>query len=267
MHGRVAHRARMPAGDESAASRARVPAAQPLVPCGWLEIEGLVCGFGDRELQAPAGTRLLRRQVHGTHVVDASREGVRPAEDDSDDFPRVHAEADALVAAQPGLVVGVRTADCVPLLLVAPHRRWAAAVHAGWRGTLAGIATEALRAARDAGIRPEDMLAALGPSIGPCCYEVSEELGSHFERAGLPVALPPAATSSSRPHLDLRAANRVLLEGSGIPVRNIQTIGPCTRCARDRYHSFRADADEAGRQVSWVGWADRTHARDRAPTR
>lgn len=225
--------------------------AEALVPEGWSSIAGLACGFGDRAAAAPPGTLLLERQVHGSRVVDATAEARLPGVA-ADGYPRLAAEADAVVVAAPGLVAGVRTADCVPLLLVAPRRRWAAVVHAGWRGTIAGIAGEAVGAARAAGIDPAELLAALGPSIGPCCYEVSPELGEEFALAGLPVV---RAASSSRPHLDLREANRILLGRSGVAPASIQATGPCTRCAKDRYHSFRADPRCAGRQVSWIGWA------------
>lgn len=225
---------------------------EPLVPNGWTEIEGLVCGFGSRRAEPPAGTILLRRQVHGREIVPASAFALESGE--ADGLPRLAAEADALVVAGPGVVAGVRTADCVPLLLVAPREGWAAAVHAGWRGTLAGIATAAVDAARRDGIDARHLLAALGPSIGPCCYEVSEELGRDFESAGLPVGVGAA---SSRPHLDLRAANRLLLESCGLARAAIQTVGPCTRCAKDLYHSYRAEPGSEGRQVSWIGWAGR----------
>jgi len=241
---------------------------EALTPAGWNTTVGLVCGFGDRRATAPAGTVLLRRQVHGSSVVELAGQRDRLVRDAGDDFPRVAADADALVA-DDGRVVGVRTADCVPLLLVAPRLRWASAVHAGWRGTVAGIAREAVRAAREAGVRPDELLAALGPSIGPCCYEVSPELGEEFRRADLPVV---AATDApgARPHLDLRAANAVLLERSGVAAQNVQLVGPCTRCRSDLYHSYRAEPDSMGRQVSWIGWdapADRRPPRDPAPRR
>lgn len=231
--------------------------AAALAPEGWTAINGLVCGFGDRRAAAPPGTLLLEKQVHGTRVVHADGgAGLSPTPAD-DGFARIAAEADALVSARKGSVVGVRTADCVPLLLVSPRARWAAAVHAGWRGTLGGIAGEAVRAAAGAGIRPDELVAALGPSIGPCCYEVSPELGDEFAKAGLvPVEAPSIGPGREhgRPHLDLRAANRVVLERAGLPPGSIQTVGPCTRCARERYHSFRAEPESAGRQVSWIGW-------------
>jgi YfiH family protein len=232
--------------------------AQPLVPEGWSGIAGLVAGFGDRRAAPPPETVLLAMQVHGTRIVDAGAHldhspAHEPHRAGDDGLARIDAEADALVAARPDVVVGVRTADCVPLLLVEPRRRWAAAVHAGWRGTLAGIATAAVRAAREAGVAPAQLLAALGPSIGACCYEVSPELGESFVSAGLAEAC--VLRDGCRPHLDLRLANQVLLERAGVPAAGIQTVGPCTRCASDRYHSFRANPDAAGRQVSWIGWS------------
>jgi YfiH family protein len=221
-----------------------------VMPAGWDAIDGLVCGFGTRALAAPPETRLLRKQVHGYLVADAAVDEAALGRDDHDPYARVEVEADALVAACRGVVAGVRTADCVPILLVAPQRGWAAAVHAGWRGTIADIAGAAVRAAEQAGVRASGILAALGPSIGSCCYEVSPELGDQFDRAGLPVLRRLGA----KPHLDLRGANHVLLERSGIPRANIQNLGPCTRCASDRYHSFRAEPGSTGRQVSWIGW-------------
>lgn len=241
------------------------PTSSPLVPAGWRDIAGLLCGFGDRAAVPPRGTVLLERQVHGSRVVDAGAHEGAWTVDETDGLPRLPEEADALIAARAGLVVGVRTADCVPLLLVSAKDGWSAAVHAGWRGTIAGIAGEAVRAARGAGIEAQHLAAALGPSIGPCCYEVSPEIGDQFARAGLPVV-----RGGVRPHLDLREANRVLLERSGVPAHAIQLVGSCTRCASGRYHSYRADPDCAGRQVSWVGWgasAGRTPSRDPGPRR
>ena len=226
---------------------------EPLVPRGWPAVDDLVCGFGDRFAGPPAETLLVRLQVHGTGIVDAGASHPLAPPDPADGLSRIAVDADALVAASGGVVVGVRTADCVPILLVAPERRWAAAVHAGWRGTIAGIAREAVRAAAAAAIAPADIHAALGPSIGRCCYEVSPELAQDFVRADL--AQPDAvARDGPRPHLDLRDANRILLERSGVRLENIELVGPCTRCAHERFHSFRADPVSAGRQVSWIGW-------------
>ncbi|HYC57856.1 MAG TPA: polyphenol oxidase family protein [Candidatus Binatia bacterium] len=229
-----------------------------LAPERWSTFDGLVCGFGDRETSAPPSTLLLRRQVHGDAVVDAAV----TATDDRihhDGFARLAADADAAIVAAAGLIAGVRTADCVPVLLVAPKRHWAAAVHAGWRGTMAEIVVRAVEIAAGAGVAAESLEAALGPSIGPCCYEVSEELGDRFAAAGHAVV----TRAGSQPRLDLRAINARLLERAGVNPASIQFYGPCTRCACDRYHSFRADPQSQGRQISWIGWQDRKQPPDR----
>lgn len=239
--------------------------AFPLRPHGWSSIVGLVCGFGDRDFTPPPDTLLLERQVHGTRVVEAGARVPTDGSAWSEGCLLVPEEADALVTSSAGLVVGVRTADCVPLLMVAPGHGWAAAVHAGWRGTIEGIAVEAVRAAGRAGVKPEELLAALGPSIGRCCYEVSPELGDRFANAGFDVL--EADAIRLRPHLDLRAANRLLLERSGLAPGAVQEVGPCTRCARERFHSFRADPHSPGRQVSWIGWEARRPFRGHEPRR
>lgn len=219
-----------------------------IVPRGWNEIADLVCGFGSREDFPSSGQLVTVKQVHGGEVV-ASEDVLTAAAEVS---------ADGLTVTKPGLTAAIRTADCVPLLLVDEHARWAAVVHAGWRGTVAGIASVAVRCAEEFGVSPRRLRAAIGPSIGPCCYEVGDEVAARFEEAGLDVD-----NSAAKPRLDLRAINRALLIRAGVASARIQLCGPCTRCRRDLYWSFRADGDRAGRQLSWIGWADRTH--DRGP--
>jgi YfiH family protein len=217
-----------------------------LFPAAWKRIaglEGLDAGFGDRDDRAPRPCVLVR-QVHGATV--AAVDVLEPGRE------HAHVEADALVVTRAGAIGAVKTADCVPLLLVAAPAvgvRWAAAVHAGWRGTIAGVAAAALADARRRGVAPAEVLAAAGPAIGGCCYEVDEDVAARFRRARLPVveALP-------KPRLDLRAINRELLVREGVEPRNIRTCGPCTRCRSDRYHSYRAAPGRAGRQLSWIGW-------------
>src|SRR6185295_15096411 len=177
-----------------------------------LEIPGLVHGFERRLPEASPESRdetrrrvaaalrgqgrlLSLKQVHGAQVAEAPFEG----------FP----EADAAVASASGLILGIETADCLPVLLVDPRRRAVAAAHAGWRGTAAGVAARAVEALVAAGSRPEDLLAALGPGIGACCYEVGEELKAAFGPEGAAFFRPGPR---GRPHLDVRAANRAALE-------------------------------------------------------
>ncbi len=219
-------------GDDTADDRGGA-----LVPAGWCEIAGLVCGFGGRRRGGPPATEVA--QVHGARLVRADELGAGAPP----------ASADGLTVTAAGGVVAVRTADCVPILLVAAAGGWAAAVHAGWRGTVANIAAEAVAEAGRAGFPASVLLAALGPSIGPCCYEVGEEVAEFFELRGLPVA-----RGEGKPHVDLREANAHLLSAAGVPAGAIQVCGPCTRCSPDRYYSYRANPGELGRQRSWIGW-------------
>src|SRR5262245_63410989 len=145
---------------------------------------------------APAGALHLLKQVHGVRVVAAPFEG--------------HPEADAAIAAAPGVLLGIETADCLPVLLVDPERRVVAAAHAGWRGTAGGIVPAAVRALQEMGSRPQSLVAGLGPGIGPCCYEVGDELREAFGALADAVFRPGPR---GRPHLDVRAANeRQLLQ-------------------------------------------------------
>jgi YfiH family protein len=185
-------------------------------------------------------------QVHGRCLVDASEVGTRT-------------EADGILVTTPGLAATISTADCVPILLCgtrAPsirgpsHVGWAAAVHAGWRGTAVDIVGAAVHAAEAAGFPPSGVQAALGPAIGPCCYTVGEEVAGRFLESDLPVA-----RLGDRAVLDLREINTVLLARAGVPRRNIARYGPCTRCHSDQYYSHRADPSDTGRQLSWIGWA------------
>jgi YfiH family protein len=198
-----------------------------------------------RVQQTLPGLAFVRmQQVHGTRVVRVA------ASDDP------VGEADALITDRPGLGLCVLTADCVPLLGVAADHGVVMAVHAGWRGSLAGIAIEALRAAQDAfGIDPAAWQVALGPSIGGCCYEVEAEIGQQFvDRWGaMPDAWQPAGDHGQ---LDLRRVNALLLSQAGVPAGQIHRVGPCTACASDQFFSHRGSAGRAGRQVSAIGYVE-----------
>lgn len=184
------------------------------------------------------GRLYLLRQVHGARVAQAPFEG--------------SPEADAVTAHAAGALVGIETADCLPVLLVDPVRLAVAAVHAGWRGTSHGVAARAVAALAAAGSRPGDLMAALGPGIGPCCYEVGEELRPAF---GELAAVVFRAGPRGRPHLDLREANLRQLRDAGLCARNIHQVAECTYCLSGRYHSFRRDGPGAGRMISFVGFA------------
>lgn len=218
------------------------------LPREWRGWAGFVAGFGDRFLEASVPVVRVR-QVHGSRVicVDGLVAGLHAG-----------IEADALVVHR-GAVAAVATADCVPILLADPLSGWAAAVHAGWRGTVAGVVSAAVAAARADGIAAQDLHAALGPSIGPCCYEVGQEVADAFGQRGLSVI---RTRGGGRFYVDLRGCNRSLLSSAGLLPERIQACGPCTRCRSDLYHSFRSDRGGAGRQWSWVGWVDPALQRD-----
>ncbi len=198
-----------------------------------------------RRLAAAGGfdwTRLYTaKQVHGARValVVATTLPERVAE----------TEADVVVTAVPGAVVGVYTADCVPILVADDEGRVAAA-HAGWRGTVAGVANAAVEALVSIGARRERLRAALGPSICAHCFEVGEEVAAAFE------ALAPSsvirAPGADKPHVDLWAANRLVLAAAGVPESAIDAAPPCTMCESERFFSFRRDGSGIGQQLSFV---------------
>jgi YfiH family protein len=166
-------------------------------------------------------------------------------------------EGDGMVSAESGVALGVFTADCAPILLADRTRRVIGALHAGWRGTIAGIAGAGVRAMVELGARPEAIRAAIGPAIDQCCFEVDLELAERFERE---IAGAAAFARPGRPgkaYLDLRGINRMLLERAGLNPDAIDEVGPCTRCANDRYFSRRAAGGAVtGLQMSFIALSD-----------
>jgi YfiH family protein len=173
-------------------------------------------------------------------------------------LPVERPEADILVSDHPDVAIAVRAADCVPLLLADTRTGAVAAVHAGWRGTAVGAARIAVETLRDQlGVDPADVTAALGPSIGACCYEVGTDLVDAFAAAGHPrdlidrwfLARPRERGSGGHPplRLDVAGANRDQLILAGIRQENIHTSDLCTAMHLDVLTSFRAEKDRAGR--------------------
>jgi polyphenol oxidase len=194
--------------------------------------------------------------------------------------PPVNApQADALATRTPGLLLGVQTADCVPILLADTRQRVVAAIHAGWRGTLARIAVKALgRMRMEFGTRPRDVIAAIGPAIGRCCYEVGPEVAQAFaaqfpgaaawfdgpfeqlahgeEPLWLPwlTMMPPGhVPPPPRVQLDLRAANHWQLVDVGVPEANIAASDLCTACRMDLLFSYRRERAKTGRMMAVIG--------------
>ena len=213
------------------------------------------------------------RQIHSdiVHRVDAAL----PGDASSDSAP----QGDALFTRERDMLLVVQTADCIPILLADAKHRAVAAIHAGWRGTLCRIAEKTLgRMKMEFGTRPEDVLAALGPGIGQCCYEVGPEVAKEFQ-AQFPNArdwfegpfdslasgendpnwlpwltmMPPGhQPPPPRVRLDLIAANRAILSGAGIASGNIFSSGLCTACRPDLLFSYRRERN-TGRMMAAIG--------------
>jgi purine-nucleoside/S-methyl-5'-thioadenosine phosphorylase / adenosine deaminase len=190
---------------------------------------------------------LLVKQVHGVHVAIA-RKGR------TEDWQRP--EADAIVTDDPHVAIGVRVADCAPVLLFDPVRNVAGAAHAGWRGTAAGTSVAAVRAlAVTFGSRAADLIAAIGPCLGRCCGEVGPDVVAAFRAGGadepsLHAWFTPG--QGDRSFLDLERANRDQLERAGIDPSRIFESGLCTKTHRARLHSYRGDGAAAGRLLGAI---------------
>jgi YfiH family protein len=210
------------------------------------------------------------RQIHSDmiHRVDSPQPSAAEAP-----------QADALITQQPGVLLVVQTADCIPILLADAKNRAVAAIHSGWRGTLRRIAEKTLgRMRMEFGTRPEDVVAAIGPGIGRCCYEVgsdvAKEFSSQFPEAAtwfegpfdalasgendpnwlpwLTMRPPGHAPPSPSVQLDLLAANRSILANAGVPPAQIVPADFCTACRTDLFFSYRRERD-TGRLMAAIG--------------
>jgi polyphenol oxidase len=173
-------------------------------------------------------------QVHGLTVREVERAGSCP-------------ETDGLVTSKKRLFLCVTVADCVPVLLADPVTRTVAAVHAGWRGTAGGIVKRAMEILTGRfGVRPEDLLAYVGPSAGTCCYAVGDDVASRFPREVV-------GRLGDQPTVDLKAANRDQLIAAGLFSRNIEISPFCTISDHELFHSHRRDAASSGRMMAVIG--------------
>jgi len=226
-----------------------------------------------RRFQSALGAADLKlislKQIHSDviHLFDA------PPAETCQGLPAVAGDASA--TNRPGLLLAVQTADCVPILLVDPKKRAVAAVHAGWRGTLRRIVVKAIgQMQMQFKSKPADLLAAIGPSIGGCCYEVVTEVAIQFQsqfaeapewfdefRTGdepnpiqwLNMMPPGHQPPPKHVLLDLRKANRALFLGAGLRAPNIFVCDLCTACRRDLLFSYRKEGAQSGRLVSVIG--------------
>lgn len=203
-----------------------------------LNFDWLAHGFGLRD-SVPPPELTTAKQIHSARVLDAcGRKGEQIG------------EGDAIISSAAGVAVGIRTADCVPILLVDPglvdsSHRMVASIHAGWRGTAANIVGATVAEMLSRGARPEDLRAAIGPSIGSCCYEVGAEVTQALSRWQ-----PELADRKTPTKVSLPAINAIQLREAG--VSNIWISGECTFCNPERFFSFRREHEEAGRMLTFV---------------
>lgn len=187
------------------------------------------------------------QQIHSATVHRAELASI-------EQFPK---PGDALITSEPGLLLSILTADCMPVLLVDPTHRAVAAVHAGWRGAAAHILLKTLQTmALDCGTKSHDCLAVSGPAIGGCCYQVGPEVSGIFQKE-----FPQTFTeffradpqAAGRGWLDLHAVAQIELREAGLPEEQIFTTAPCTSCQREKYFSHRADQGNTGRMMALIG--------------
>jgi YfiH family protein len=201
------------------------------------EIPWLDHGFGTSASAGSDWPLATVKQIHSVDVIDAT--GV----------PGERGRGDALVSDTPGLAVGVRTADCLPILLVDLEHRAVAAVHAGWRGTVGRIAEATMGQMREMyGTNPRMVRAAIGPGIGKCCFEVGPEVAREFS-----IWHPELEGTETKHLLDLAEINRRQLLSTGVLRENMAHSDLCTMERTDILYSFRKEREQAGRMVAWIG--------------
>jgi YfiH family protein len=208
------------------------------------------------------------RQVHSEmiRVVEAGDSGLETADG------RAVLEGDGMLTDVPGVMLGIQVADCVPVLVADVRRKAVGAFHAGWRGTLKRIVEHGIGTMRSRyGSQPEDLVAAIGPSIGACCYSVGDEVVQEFtsqfayaadifsERYDLdPTTVEPEHSNRPQIHLDLWEANRRQLLDAGVDAERVTVVGECSACSRTedgarKYFSHRAERGFAGRMMGVIG--------------
>jgi YfiH family protein len=193
-----------------------------------IQLKWLHHGFGTRADLVSQENMASLKQIHSGSVLLGEQIGCA-------------GEGDALVTANRGVAVSVRTADCYPILLADERNHAVAAVHAGWRGTAARIVIRTLREMHQLyGTEAADVYAAIGPGIGECCYEVGADVAWQFglERAA---------------RIDLAAINRRQMLDAGVAEQRIDVLGGCTKCDVHLFHSYRRDQFAAGRMISYIG--------------
>jgi len=184
------------------------------------------------------------KQVHGDQILEVKDKSLKVA-----------GEADGMLTDEKEIFLGVLSADCVPILFAVPGRAIVAAVHAGWRGTLAGIAPRMVKHLRDRfGVDLTSVEVAMGPAIDGCCYAIGADVSGPMVKRWGDMAERGLLRRDRKTFLDLRQVNRLQLEGAGVQSEKIYQIGPCTSCASGEFFSYRRQKGKTGHQMSFIGW-------------
>ena len=203
----------------------------------------LALGLKAEELVTP-------EQVHGSRIMRVSRaDAGRGARKYSDSVP----ETDALITNEPGLPLLLCFADCTPILFLDPENKAVGIAHGGWKGTVRKIAQKTVMAmTKEFGTKPEEVLAAIGPAIGPCCYEVGGEVAAEFEEV-FPYHIDKILSEvQGKKHLNLWQANRLQLMDIGVKGDHIEMADTCTACKHQWFYSYRADGGTTGRMAAVI---------------
>lgn len=208
------------------------------VACNWEIFAGA--------FRIPPSQFFMIRQIHGDRVL--------VVEDPMDKNPSsLPVQCDAVITASSHVAIGIKTADCVPILLADRVRRIIGAVHAGWRGTVLNIAAKSIRVMKERfSSRPEDILAVIGPAVGPCCYQVDEKVFSSLKGDRDWESAFQRCAEDGRWMLDLTLANRRQMLKMDLPPENISSVGICTSCRTDLFFSHRAEKGGTGRQLNFI---------------
>ena len=200
--------------------------------------------WGDT-IAAPACNWVCAQQVHGARAAHVGRaEAGRGSRCFDDALPAT----DVLLTDQADVPLAIFCADCTPILLFDPVHRAVAAAHAGWRGTVHDVAGEVVRALQRAfGTRPRDVIAGIGPAIGPCCYDVGPEVVESWRRTGIDPSGRAVVGPTHGRRFDLWEANRRCLVAADVRPERIEIAGICTRCASERFFSHRSGRVPEGR--------------------
>jgi YfiH family protein len=189
---------------------------------------------------------VMVNQCHGTDILVIDESNADYAH-----FQKL--SCDGIVTNQSQVMIAVGVADCLPILMLDPVKRVVAALHAGWKGTAGNIAAKGVETlVKLFGSDKSDILVAMGPAIGQCCYEVDEPVKAAFISGGIDWSQCAIAAGSGKWRLDLGAANRALLSAAGLPEANVESAGQCVCCQQDWFFSYRRDGGETGRQAGFI---------------